>query len=275
MVAQGEADEGLSDARARAVAGYWFDEREPSSPLSMLARDGRITGATVEALVQDLRSLEFAAGGQPSIAQRQLRQLLVYVRTNGPRGPVPEWRELPELHTPPPTSPPPREAPHHYSAPRPTPPPRTPPPPREPFPAPEPTRGGPPPREAYPPREAPPARGGPERDPFPGQESPARSGPREPSPGHEPPARGGPEPYPRGEPSREPSAGREPPSRGGPEREPYPRGEPRRDSAGRGAPDDDWLPVDAAVQPEPPLDEGGGSALDLDLPPPPRRRWDE
>ncbi len=103
-MAQAGEDETLSDSRARAVAGYWYDERNPASPLSLLARDGRITATAADALAADVRSLEAAAGGQPSVAQLQLRQLLVYVQAHGPRGPVPEWTDLQEVHTPVPAS---------------------------------------------------------------------------------------------------------------------------------------------------------------------------
>lgn len=103
-MAQAGGDETLSDARARVVAGYWYDERDPTSPLSLLARDGRITATAADALMADVRSLEAAAGGQPSVAQHQLRQLLTYVRDRGPRGPLPDWTDLPEAHTPVPPS---------------------------------------------------------------------------------------------------------------------------------------------------------------------------
>jgi len=106
-VAQGEGDESLSDSGARAVAGYWYDERDPTSPLSLLARDGRITATAADAVLADVRSLEAAGGGQPSVAQRQLRMLLRYVREHGPRGPLPDWGDLPELHAPAPPPPPP------------------------------------------------------------------------------------------------------------------------------------------------------------------------
>jgi len=224
-VAQAGGDETLSDARARAVAGYWYDERNPASPLSLLARDGRITATAAEALAADVRSLEAAAGGQPSVAQLQLRQLLVYVQTNGPRGPVPEWTDLQEVHTPVPAS----------------------------------------------------------RSPYPGREAGLRTAPPAARHDVDPRAR---EPFDPSPPSppREPFDPR-------PAREPF---STRREALAdtlrhRRRSDEDWFPAAPPVPapvpappaapppprvPDPPVHEGGGSALDLDLdlPPPPWER---
>jgi len=208
-VAQAGGDETLSDARARAVAGYWYDERNPASPMSLLARDGRITATAAEALAADVRSLEAAAGGQPSVAQLQLRQLLVYVQANGPRGPLPEWTDLQEVHTPVPPS----------------------------------------------------------RSPYPGREAGLRAQP--------PAARHDVDPRPSREPF-DPPAPREPfdPR---PPREPFPtRREALADTLRRRRrADEDWFPSAPppapSRAPEPPVHEGGGSALDLDLDLPP---WD-
>lgn len=110
MAHQAEEVERLSDGRAKAVAGYWFDERAPDTSLSLLFRDGRITGGLVTALHRDLRVLEVAAGGASSAAQQQLRELMTYAGDNGPRGPLAGWEDLAPVHLPPPEAPaPPRE----------------------------------------------------------------------------------------------------------------------------------------------------------------------
>lgn len=85
----------LSDARARTLAGYWHDDRDPSSPLSLLARNGTITLSTFDELRSHLARLGFATQGEESSsAHAQLSALLRYALARGPRGPVASWRDL-------------------------------------------------------------------------------------------------------------------------------------------------------------------------------------
>lgn len=83
----------ITDARARTLAGYWQDAWDPEGPLALLARDGRISRATIAAVARDLRALE-ALTRRPSAVRDQLRELLAYVQEHGERGPVPGWDGL-------------------------------------------------------------------------------------------------------------------------------------------------------------------------------------
>lgn len=88
-------DEGrpvISDARAQTLASYWADPRDPTAPLSQLARDGSISEAMVDELRHDLRILETSS--EQSVAQGQLRALLAYALSCGERGPVRGWETL-------------------------------------------------------------------------------------------------------------------------------------------------------------------------------------
>ncbi len=91
---EGEDQQLISDARAQTLASYWADPRDPGSVMSQFVRDGTITQATVEALQHDLDTLERSSEGSESVAQAQLRALLDYAATHGPRGPVRGWEGL-------------------------------------------------------------------------------------------------------------------------------------------------------------------------------------
>jgi hypothetical protein len=84
----------ISDGRARKLASYWADPREPTAPMANLARSGTVTDQTIEVLRHDLQVLQGAAEGTESEAQAQLRALLDYVTSCGERGPVLGWEDL-------------------------------------------------------------------------------------------------------------------------------------------------------------------------------------
>jgi hemoglobin len=90
----------ISDAHARTLATYWLDQHDAEAPLTVLAQTGAIAEETAGGLERDLQRLEQATAGQhqvATVAQTQLRALLGYVRSRGPRGPIAGWAELPHV----------------------------------------------------------------------------------------------------------------------------------------------------------------------------------
>lgn len=87
----------ISHAHARDLAQCWQDTERPGHPVTRLARSGEITPDAEISLEHDLGLLEDAAsswGSPRSIPEKQLRDLLDYVRYHGPRPAVREWQDL-------------------------------------------------------------------------------------------------------------------------------------------------------------------------------------
>lgn len=89
-----------TDRLAATLAVYWAGGSEPESPLGRFVRTGAVSGATVDALYEDLVALESAESGPSAerdgkwTTQTVVRALLEYAATHRPRGPVPDWTSL-------------------------------------------------------------------------------------------------------------------------------------------------------------------------------------
>jgi hypothetical protein len=84
----------ITDDQAKAIARLWATE----DPFMMaFLRTGSIDEHLIESLVTDVRLLGMAIAEEPSppvVAYAQLRALVHYMWTNGPRGARPSWDEI-------------------------------------------------------------------------------------------------------------------------------------------------------------------------------------
>lgn len=91
---------------ASTLARYWAGHLEPESPLGHFAETGAVDQATVDALYEDLVTLERAAATDYAptargvwTTQAIVRALLEYAASHKPREPVPDWKSLQDDRT--------------------------------------------------------------------------------------------------------------------------------------------------------------------------------
>lgn len=84
----------IGDEQAKTIGRLWATE----SPLMMaFVRSGAIAHELIDSLTTDARILEAAVAQEeapPVVARAQLRALMRYVQTHGPRGPVVGWQDV-------------------------------------------------------------------------------------------------------------------------------------------------------------------------------------
>lgn len=88
------APQPISDEQAKTIARLWATE---SPQMMLFVRSGSIDPTLIESLVTDARLLEAAVAQEdapPVVARAQLRALMQYMETHGPRGPLPGWQEV-------------------------------------------------------------------------------------------------------------------------------------------------------------------------------------
>jgi len=84
----------ITDEQAKTIARLWATE---SPHMMMFVRSGSIDQHLIDSLIADARLLEAAVAQEdapPVVARAQLRALMHYMKTNGPRGPRPDWQEI-------------------------------------------------------------------------------------------------------------------------------------------------------------------------------------
>jgi hemoglobin len=84
----------ISDEQAKTIARLWATE---SPQMMLFVRSGSIDQGLIESLIADARLLEAAVAQEdapPVVARAQLRALMHYMRTHGPRGPLPGWQDI-------------------------------------------------------------------------------------------------------------------------------------------------------------------------------------
>jgi hemoglobin len=87
----------ITDEQAKTIARLWASE---SPEMSAFVESGVIAPQLIDALLQDVRLLEAAVAEEdvpPVVARAQLRALLHYMQTYGPRGRVPFWHDVPQV----------------------------------------------------------------------------------------------------------------------------------------------------------------------------------
>lgn len=84
----------ISDEQAKTIARLWATE---SPQMMLFVRSGSIDQTLIDSLIADARLLEAAVAQEdapPVVARAQLRALMHYMRTHGPRGPLPGWQDI-------------------------------------------------------------------------------------------------------------------------------------------------------------------------------------
>jgi hemoglobin len=84
----------ITDEQAKTIARLWSTE---SPHMLTFVRSGAIESELIESLVADARLLDAAVADEdapPVVARAQLRALLRYVVTYGPRGPMSGWSDI-------------------------------------------------------------------------------------------------------------------------------------------------------------------------------------
>ncbi|CAN5922197.1 hypothetical protein BH23ACT10_BH23ACT10_11080 [soil metagenome] len=84
----------ITDEQAKTIARLWSTE---SPHMLTFVRSGAIATELIESLVADARLLDAAVADEdapPVVARAQLRALLRYVVTYGPRGPISHWPDI-------------------------------------------------------------------------------------------------------------------------------------------------------------------------------------